>query len=303
MTGSNLRGALTALVTPLSADGSSIEFGALEKLVSNQLEAGIGGLVACGTTGETPTLTPDEQRDVIKTVARLAGGKVPVVAGAGNNDTLDSINIAKTAVEAGADAVMVVMPYYNKPSQEGMVRHVQAIAGAVDVPVVVYNIPGRSVVDLSVESTLRIADTCKNVVAVKDATGKLDYMMDLLARAGDRLTLLSGDDPLTVPMMSVGAQGVISVTSNVLPGPVQKVTELMLAGDLKTALREHLRLLPVHRSMFIEPNPQPVKAALAARGVMNASVRLPLVEASKETREKITAVLAAYEASSSGAGR
>jgi 4-hydroxy-tetrahydrodipicolinate synthase len=296
MTGLNLRGALTALVTPLSADGSSIEIGALERLISTQLEAGIGGLVACGTTGETPTLTPEEQREVIKTTVRLAKGKVPVVAGAGNNDTLDSINIARTAVEAGADAVMVVMPYYNKPSQEGMVRHVQAIAGAVDVPVVVYNIPGRTIVDLSVESTLRIADTCKNVVAVKDATGKLDYAMDLLSRAGNRLTLLCGDDPLTVPMMSVGATGVISVTSNVLPGAVQRVTELMSAGDTKAALREHLRLLPVHRSLFIEPNPQPVKAALAARGAMNASVRLPLVEASNDTRDKVLAALDAYEA-------
>jgi 4-hydroxy-tetrahydrodipicolinate synthase len=296
MTGLNLRGALTALVTPLSADGSSIEIGALERLISTQLEAGIGGLVACGTTAETPTLTPEEQREVIKTVVRLAKGKVPVVAGAGNNDTLDSINLARTAVEAGADAVMVVMPYYNKPSQEGMVRHVQAIAGAVDVPVVIYNIPGRTIVDLSVESTLRIADTCKNVVAVKDATGKLDYAMDLLSRAGNRLTLLCGDDPLTVPMMSVGATGVISVTSNLLPGAVQKVTELMLAGDTKTALREHLRLLPVHRSLFIEPNPQPVKAALAARGAMKASVRLPLVEASNDTRDKVIAALSAYEA-------
>jgi 4-hydroxy-tetrahydrodipicolinate synthase len=301
MTGLQLRGALTALVTPLSADGSQVEFGALEKLVSSQLEAGIGGLVACGTTAETPTLTPEEQREVISTVVKLAKGKVPVVAGAGNNDTLDSINIAKTAVEAGADAVMVVMPYYNKPSQEGMVRHVQAIAGAVDVPVVIYNIPGRTIVDLSVESTLRIADTCKNVVAIKDATGKLDFAMDLLSRAGNRLTLLCGDDPLTVPMMSVGAMGVISVTSNVLPAQVQRVTELMLSGDYKTALREHLRLLPVHRSMFLEPNPQPVKAVLAARGMMKAQVRLPLVEAAEETKNKVLAALKAYEAGLDGA--
>src|SRR6478736_8972487 len=167
MTGLQLRGALTALLTPFSADGSQVDFAALERSIALQLEAGIAGLVACGTTGEAPTLTPEEQREVVATVVRLAKGKVPVVAGAGNNDTLDSISIARTAVEAGADAVMVVMPYYNKPSQEGMVRHVQAIAGAVDVPVVIYNIPGRTVVDLSVESTLRIADTCKNVVAIK----------------------------------------------------------------------------------------------------------------------------------------
>ncbi len=296
MTGLNLQGAFTALVTPLSADGSSIDFGALERLISKQLEAGIGGLVACGTTGETPTLTPDEQREVIQTTVRLAAGKVPVIAGAGNNDTLDSISIAKTAAEAGADAVMVVMPYYNKPSQEGMVRHVQAIARAVSVPVVLYNIPGRTMVELSVESTLRIADSCSNVVAVKDATGKLDYAMELLARARERLTLLSGDDPLTVPMMSVGASGVISVTSNVLPAAVQKVTELMRAGDTQAALHEHFRLLPVHRSMFLEPNPQPVKAVLAARGLMNPSLRLPMVEASAETREKVVAALSAYEA-------
>ncbi len=296
MTGLNLRGALTALVTPLSADGSQVDFAALERLISTQLEAGIAGLVACGTTGEAPTLTPEEQRDVIKTVVRLAKGKVPVVAGAGNNDTADSINIARTAVEAGADAVMVVMPYYNKPSQEGMVRHVQAIARAVDVPVIIYNVPGRTIVDLSVESTLRIADSCKNVFAVKDATGKLDYAMDLLSRADNRLTLLCGDDPLTMPRMAVGAQGCISVTSNVVPRGVQKMTELMLAGDIKTALYEHYRLLPVHKALFVEPNPQPVKAVLAARGMMNAAIRLPLVEASKQTIENALAALQAYEA-------
>lgn len=296
MTGLQLRGALTALLTPFSADGSQVDFAALERSISLQLEAGIAGLVACGTTGEAPTLTAEEQREVVATTVKLAKGKVPVVAGAGNNDTLDSINIARTAVEAGADAVMVVMPYYNKPSQEGMVRHVQAIAGAVDVPVIIYNVPGRTIVDLSVESTLRIADTCKNVVAIKDATGKLDFAMDLLSHPSNRLTLLCGDDPLTMPRMAIGAKGCISVTSNVLPRAVQRITELMLAGDFATALREHYRLLPVHRALFVEPNPQPVKAALAMKGVMKPAIRLPLVEASEKTKADLAAALKAYEA-------
>ncbi len=292
-----LQGALTALVTPFTADGKEVDRPALERLVEEQIEKGISGLVPCGTTGETPTLSDAEQTEVVRTTARIARGRVPVVAGTGANDTKKSIERSRAALEAGADAVMIVMPYYNKPSQAGMVAHVMAIAKAVEAPIVLYNIPGRTGVELSVESTLRIADACSNVVAMKDATGHLGHCMELLGRAGDRLIVLCGDDPLTVPMMSVGARGVISVTSNLLPAAVTKVTTAALSGDWDTARREHLRLLPVHRAMFCEPNPQPAKAVLAARGKMNATVRLPLVEASPEARKELLAVLEEYGAS------
>ena len=292
-----LSGALTALVTPFSEDANSIDWAAYEALVDAQLAGGISGLVPCGTTGETPTLTDAEQREVVQKTASLVKGKVPVIAGTGSNSTKKTIEYSKAALEAGADGVMVVMPYYNKPSQDGMYRHVELVAKAVDAPIVLYNIPGRTGVELSVETTLRILDACANVVGVKDATGNVAYCQELLRRAGDRVTILSGDDPLTLPMMVCGVKGVISVTSNLMPGPVAEVCRDALAGRWDTARKKHLALLPLHKVLFIEPNPQPVKAALAARGRMKSSVRPPLVEASPACRDKVLSVLAEYERS------
>jgi 4-hydroxy-tetrahydrodipicolinate synthase len=226
---------------------------------------------------------------------RAAGGKVPVVAGTGSNSTKKSIESSEAALEAGADAVMIVMPYYNKPSQLGMVRHVEAIAKAVAAPIVLYNIPGRSAVELSVESTLRILDSCDNVVAVKDATGGVLYCQELLCRAGDRIAVLSGDDVLTLPMMSIGAVGVISVTANLLPTPLVSMVGAALSGDFARARAVNRDLYPIHRALFTEPNPQPVKAALAAKRLMSAAVRPPLVEASPVCVEELAKVLAAYE--------
>lgn len=289
-----LRGAWTALVTPFTPDASAIDWSAFERLVGSQLEGQISGLVPCGTTGETPTLSDAEQLEVIARTAKLAKGKVPILAGTGSNNTKKTIEHSKAALEAGADAVMIVMPYYNKPSQEGMFVHVSQIAAAVGCPVVLYNIPGRTGVELSVEATLRILDGCPNVVAVKDATGNLNYSQDLLRRAGERVTIMSGDDPLTLPMMAIGAKGVISVTSNILPRQVTRVVELVEAGQWQEAKQAHLSLLPVHRVLFVEPNPQPTKAYLAGRGQMSASVRAPLVEASPQTRELVSKTLAEY---------
>lgn len=292
-----LSGAFTALVTPFSEDGSAIDWEAFERLVQSQLDGGISGLVPCGTTGETPTLSDAEQREVIRRTSQLAGGKVPVIAGTGSNSTKKTIESSRAALEAGADGVMVVMPYYNKPSQEGMFRHVELVAKAVGAPIVLYNIPGRTGVELSVETTLRILEACPNVVGVKDATGNVMHCQELLRRAANRVTVLSGDDPLTLPMMVVGAQGVISVTSNLLPAPVAEVCRDALAGRWEVARKKHLALLPVHRALFIEPNPQPVKAALALSGRMRSSVRPPLVEASSACRDTLTRVLEEYERS------
>lgn len=288
-------GVITALVTPFSADAREIDRDAFAAHVERQIAGGVSALLPCGTTGETPTLLASEMQELIRVARDVSGGRAPVIAGTSNNDTWDSIELCKAAVAAGAEMLMIVSPYYNKPSQEGLVRHVELIASAVDVPIMLYNIPGRTAVMMSVETTLRILDKCPSVVAVKDATGGLSYSQELLRRAGDRVALMCGDDGLVVPMMSIGAQGVISVTSNVLPSEVARVVTAMQAGDWATARREHARLLPVHDAMFIEPNPQPVKAACALRGWMRASSRPPMLEASASVKEQVQKALAEYE--------
>jgi 4-hydroxy-tetrahydrodipicolinate synthase len=291
-----LQGVYTALVTPFSADGSSIDFEAYEKLLAQQIAGGISGLVPCGTTGESPTLTDAEQRELISRTVRVANGRVPVLAGTGSNNTKKSIEASRAAFEAGADGVMIVMPYYNKPSQEGLFRHVTEIAKAVSGPVVVYNVPGRSIADLSVDTLLRIADACPNLVGIKDASGNAFFVQELVSKARGRLVDLSGDDPLTLPMMAVGAKGVISVTSNLYPRQVGEVVADALAGRWADAERKSSLLYPLHRALFCEPSPAPIKAALAIKGMMNASVRLPIVEASEGCKESLAQLIKAYEA-------
>ena len=293
----SLSGAYTALVTPFSPDGSEVDFVAFEKLLEGQLEGGIAGLVPCGTTGEVPTLTDAEQFELISRTKRMAKGRAVVLAGTGSNNTKKSIEGAKAAVEAGADAVMVVMPYYSKPTQEGLFQHVCAIAKSVSVPVVLYNIPGRSVIELSVDSSLRVLDACPNVVGFKDATGNVLHCQELLLRAKRPVSVLSGDDVLTVPMMSVGATGVISVTSNVYPKQISEMVNLALSGRVADAGKKQVAMFGVHKAMFSEANPAPAKAALSLTGRMNDSVRLPLVAASAECRARLSAVMAEFEAS------
>jgi 4-hydroxy-tetrahydrodipicolinate synthase len=288
-------GVFTALVTPFSPDARSVDEVAFAAHVERQLDAGISGLVACATTGETPTLTASEMQRLIRLCVDAGRGRVPVVAGTCNNDTWDTIELCKGAVAAGADMLMIVSPYYNKPSQEGLLRHIKLIAEAVEAPIMLYNIPGRTAVMMSVDTTLRILDECPSVIAVKDATGGMSYCQELMRRAGDRVTLMCGDDALALPMMAVGAAGVVSVTSNLLPGPVVAVARAMANGDLAAARREHARLLPVHEAMFMEPNPQPVKAACEQRGWMHASVRPPMLEASDATKSNLARALAEYE--------
>lgn len=290
-----IRGVFTALVTPMTDDARGVDREAFEAHVQRQVEAGVSGLVPCGTTGETPTLLASEMQELIRISAKASAGRVPVVAGTCNNDTWDTIELCKGAAEAGADMLMIVAPYYNKPSQAGIQKHIELICEAVDLPIMLYNIPGRTAVTVTVETTLRILDSCPNVIGVKDATGGLSYCQELIRRTGDRVAVLCGDDGLVLPMMSVGVSGVVSVTSNVLPRSVISVVDAMEKGDLPKARREHLRLLPVHQAMFLEPNPQPVKAACAARGWMGAMARPPMVEASDETKDTVRRVIAEYE--------
>ena len=294
-------GTYTALVTPFTADGESVDFAALSRLVEDQIAGGVSVLVPCGTTGESPTLTDEEQALVIRRVVEVAAGRVPVIAGTGSFSTKKSIAASKAALAAGADGVMIVMPYYNKPSQDGMREHVLAIARAVPAPIILYNIPGRSVVDLSTETTARICEAAPNVIGLKDATGNVLRCMDLKRRLGDRLTVLCGDDGLTLPMMAAGASGVISVTSNVLPREVSEVTRLILAGAWEKARVAHYALLELHGSMFVEPNPAPAKAALASMGKMTPAVRLPLVAATEPTRRLVVEHLARVTGGKAGA--
>ena len=293
-----LGGALTALVTPFTADSLHIDVEAFESLVVSQINGGIRGLVPCGTTGESATLRDDEKRDVIARTVKLARGRVPVIAGTGGNSTAKSLRASQSAVEAGADAVMIVMPYYNKPSQEGLFRHVTTIADQLGgTPVVLYNIPGRSVVDLSTDTLARIVDKSPNVVAIKDATGNVARCQQTVCRFGDALTVLCGDDALTPAMMVCGAKGVISVTSNVYPNRVADVCEAMADGNLAMAKRLHFALMPVHDAMFVEPNPVPVKCALAHKQRINLAFRLPMVPPTDTTRDTIYHALNNYEAS------
>jgi 4-hydroxy-tetrahydrodipicolinate synthase len=297
-----LSGTLTALVTPFAPDGEAVDLAALDGLVEAQIAAGVSGLVPCGTTGEAPTLTDEEHLAVVKRVVHAAARRVPVIAGTGSFSTKKTIQTSKAALAVGADAVMIVMPYYNKPSQDGMREHVLAVARAVGGPVVLYNIPGRSVVDLSAETTERICMAAANVVALKDATNHVLRCQDLKRRLGERLTILSGDDALTLPMMAVGASGVISVTSNVRPREVGEVTRLVTSGDYGRARAAHLALLELHALMFVEPNPGPAKAALAAEGKMSDAVRPPLLVASDAARRMIAEALGRLAASRRSAG-
>jgi 4-hydroxy-tetrahydrodipicolinate synthase len=250
--------------------------------------------VPCGTTGESPTLSHEEHAKVVERTVARAKGRAQVVAGAGSNSTREAIAMAQHAERAGADAVMVVVPYYNRPTQDGLATHFITVARSVKLPVVVYNIHGRTGVDLLPETLGRIAEAAPNVVATKEATGNVLRAQKIVQTMGARMTVLSGDDALTLPMIAVGARGVISVTSNVLPAEVSRVTRLALEGQWDQARREHQALLPVHEAMFVEASPAPVKAALAMRGGAKDVVRGPLVVASDGARKAIAAALEAY---------
>lgn len=288
----HLAGTFTALVTPFTPDGEAVDHAALEALVEGQIAGGVDGLVPCGTTGEAPTLSDEEASAVIQRVVAAARGRVPVLAGTGSFSTKKTIAASKAALAAGADGVMVVMPYYNKPSQDGMREHVLAVAKAVGAPIVLYNIPSRSVVDLAAETTERICAAAPNVVGLKDATGNVLRCQDMVRRLGDRLAVMSGDDALTLGMMATGARGVISVTSNVLPAEVSKVQRVFASGDLARARALHLSLLEIHGLMFVEPNPAPAKGALAGMRRMSPAVRLPLTAAGEATRRQLAAAVA-----------
>ena len=282
-------GTMTALVTPFQ-DGR-IDEHALIALVEAQIAGGIDGLVPCGTTGEAATLTAAEHAEVIRITVRAAKKRVPVVAGAGSNSTDRAIELSRAAREAGADGLLHVTPYYNKPSQEGCFRHFQAILAAEPMPTIVYNVPGRTNVDLQVETLVRIAEL-KHVVGIKEATGSVARSQAIRSRLGNRFTIWSGEDAINYPLYCVGAGGCISVLGNVAPALVSECWDAFLAGDTKKALAAHERALPLVDVLFSDTNPIPAKAALAEMGMMTREIRLPLYPLTGGPLDRLKAVLA-----------
>ena len=284
-----LSGSFVALVTPFA--GGEVDYDALGRLIEFQIESGIQGLVPCGTTGESPTLTHEEQDQVTAFTVEQAAGRVPVIAGTGSNATSEAIQLTRHARDCGADACLVVNPYYNKPTQQGMYEHIAAIA-ELGLPIVLYNIPGRCSVELSVETVVRMYEDIEQVVAIKEATGRLD-VASAIAAACD-ITILSGDDSLTLPICSVGGSGVISVLGNILPREIRKLCDDIAAGDTEAARLQHLRLLPICKAMFRETNPIPIKAALAMAGMITEELRLPMTTLSDCYRQPLAKLLAEF---------
>src|SRR5881628_46018 len=276
-------GTYTAIVTPFK-DGKVDEL-AFERLIRAQLKGGVDGIVPVGTTGESPTLSFEEHMYVVELAVKFAAGKIKALAGTGGNSTDEAVYLTIAAERAGANGSLQVAPYYNKPTQEGLFQHFRAIAYATKLPIVLYSIPGRCGVEIGVETVKRLARECKNIVGIKEAGGSADRVSQLRATLGPKFTILSGDDSLTLPFMAVGAHGVISVASNVIPREVTHMVKAFTMGKIEVAQKLHQKYYPLFKDLFIETNPVPVKAALAMMGMMDEELRLPLVPMSTKNRE------------------
>jgi len=287
------RGTFTALVTPFRE--SAIDFTALRNLIESQIAAGIDGIIAVGTTGESPTLTHDERKGVIRCAIETANKRCLVLAGTGSYSTREAIAATEEAEKLGVDGALLVSPYYNKPSQEGLFRHFSAIAKSTPLRLMLYNIPGRCGVDIAAETVARIQSDCPNFVSIKEAGGNVDRVSELRARLPDAFTVLSGDDGLTLPFLAAGAVGVVSVASNLLPREMCDLVDAFANGDLKRAEGLHRKLYWLFKDLFIEPNPVPIKTALSWRGTILAEVRLPLCEMSEANQARLRKTLERFE--------
>lgn len=290
-----LEGSMVALATPFK--NGEVDWDAFAKLIDYQLEGGTQGLIPCGTTGESPTLSYEEHDKVIEFTVKRTAGRVPVIAGTGSNSTAEALALTKHAKGAGADACLIVNPYYNKPTQQGMFEHIAAIA-KIGLPIVIYNVPSRTSVEYFPETMVRMYKEIDMVVAVKEATGRLDVSSAVAAECD--MTILSGDDSLTLPICSVGGKGIISVAGNVIPKEVRKLTDFILAGKTAEATRQHLKLFPFFRACFVETNPIPIKAALAMAGIMQDELRLPLVPMSNKFRPALAELLRSFGINAKG---
>ncbi len=287
-----IKGAIVAIVTPFKA--GKVDEEGLRSLIEFQIENGTDGIVPCGTTGESATLSYDEHNRVIDITIEAVGGRVPVIAGTGSNSTSETIMLTKHAEKAGADAALLITPYYNKPTQEGLYRHYRAVSEAVDIPLILYNVPGRTGVNMLPDTIARLAEF-KNIVGIKEATGNMAQVSDIIERCPEDFVVLSGDDFTTFPILCLGGKGVISVTSNVAPGDVASMIDAFEQGDIEGARAIHYRLMPLNSAMFLETNPIPVKTALSIIGRIEEEFRLPLCPMLKKNRELLVETLRAYK--------
>jgi len=284
-----IKGSIVAIVTPMQADGS-LDYPGLRKLIDWHIAEGTDGIVIVGTTGESATVSVEEHCALIKATVEHANKRIPVIAGSGGNSTAEAIRLTEFAKEAGADASLVVVPYYNRPTQEGMYQHFKAIALAVDLPMILYNVPGRTVADMSNETVARLAQI-PNIIGIKDATGNIGRGLELLKMVPPTFAVYSGDDPTAMALMLCGGRGNISVTANVAPRAMHELCMAAMDGDIARAVAINNGVMPLHQKLFVEPNPVPVKWALAAMGMMPAGIRLPLVSLAAEFHDTVRGAL------------
>jgi 4-hydroxy-tetrahydrodipicolinate synthase len=285
-------GSLVAMVTPFR--NGKVDEAKVRELVEFHVTSGTDALVPCGTTGESPTLSHDEHKRLVEIVVEAAAGRIAVVAGTGSNSTAEAIDLTKHAAHAGASGALVVNPYYNKPTQEGLYRHFRAVAESVSLPILVYNIQSRTAVNIETETMTRLARDCQNIVGVKEASGSLDQMSQVIAACGPDFAVISGDDNITLPLMAIGGAGVISVIANIVPRETAELTHAALEGDWKRARDLHYRLFPLARAAFLETNPIPIKEAMAMAGMLEPEFRLPMCRMSDTNRERLRAILKPY---------
>jgi 4-hydroxy-tetrahydrodipicolinate synthase len=284
-------GSHVAIVTPFR--NGKVDERALGDLIEFQLANGTDGIVPCGTTGESATLSHEEHDRVVALTVEAVRRRVPVVAGTGSNSTDEAVMLTRHAKQAGADGALLITPYYNKPTQEGLYRHFKTVAESVDLPIVLYNIPGRTAVNMLPATVARLS-AIPNIVAIKEGSGSLQQVSDIIQSCGDRMTVLSGDDPLTLPMMALGGKGVITVTANIAPADMAAMVRAFAAGRVAEATRLHYKLAPLFTALFYETNPIPVKTALAMMGKIDGELRLPLCPMASETRDKLARALKEY---------
>ncbi len=286
------KGSIVAIVTPFKK--GRVDYKTFEDLIEFQIKNGTSGIVPCGTTGESPTLTTEEHIKVIEACIETVKGRIPVIAGTGSNSTAEAIELTKHACDAGADGALIVSPYYNRPTQKGLYLHFKAIADSVDIPIILYNIASRTGVNIETSTVAKLAHDCKNIVGVKEASGSLDQMQAVRIATPKDFVLLSGDDALTLPLMSIGGSGVISVVANIIPADTAKMVELFLKGKIEEARKIHFKMLPLIKAMFLETNPIPLKKAMELMGLSSGEVRLPLSEMEEGNVDKLKKALKDY---------
>ena len=286
------QGSIVAMVTPFR--NGKIDEPKVKELVEMHVTQGTDAIVPCGTTGESPTLSHDEHRHMVELVVQTAAGRIPIIAGTGSNSTAEAIELTKHAAHAGASGALVVNPYYNKPTQEGLYRHFRAVAEATALPILVYNIQGRTAVNIETDTMVRLVRDCPTIVGVKEASGSLDQMSQVILACGPDFSVISGDDNITLPLLAIGGRGVISVIANLVPRETSEMVHAALDGDWKRARDLHYKLFPLARAAFLETNPIPIKEAMAMTGMLEPEFRLPMCRMSDGNREKLRAILTAY---------